>query len=479
MSATILLEVPEISTEKVHEIFKSQQLHTATIAKTSYRERIKKLKSLKDWIENNRSAIEQAIYNDFKKPPTATVTTELATVFSEISHATKHLKSWMEPTHVGAPLPLLGTSSYIQYEPKGVCLIISPWNYPFSLAINPLISAIAAGNTSIIKPSEMTPNTSAILQQMMDELFQENEIAVIQGGVDVSQDLLSKPFNHIFFTGSPKVGKIVMRAAADSLASVTLELGGKSPAIVDKTADLYASAEKLVWGKLINNGQTCIAPDYILANEAIENKLIQNLEKLANKMFNADGNGIQKSPDYARIVNNKNFNRLKSLLEDAINKGAKVAFGGDLDEADLFISPTVLTNVTAEMDIMQEEIFGPILPIMTYSDNEDALHTILDLPKPLSLYVFTKSRKTEKFFLEKTSSGSVVVNDCLIQYAQTNLPFGGINNSGFGNSGGHFGFLQFSHSKAVVKQKFAQTQLLYPPYSGKVKTVVDWLLKLV
>ncbi len=286
-------------------------------------------------------------------------------------------------------------------------------------------------------------------------------------------------FNHIFFTGSPKVGKIVMRAAAETLASITLELGGKSPAIVDKTADLYASSEKIVWGKLINNGQTCIAPDYILVHEAVENKLIQNLEKLTNKMFNADKNGIQKSPDYARIVNNKNFNRLKYLLEDAIKKGAKVAFGGDLDETDLYISPTVLIDVTPEMDIMQEEIFGPILPIMTYNENEKALETILDLPKPLSLYIFTKSKKTEKFFLEQTSSGSVVINDCLIQYAQTNLPFGGINNSGFGNSGGHFGFLQFAHSKAVVKQKFAQTQMLYPPYSGKVKTIVDWLLKLV
>lgn len=461
-------------------LFNKQKENQYTVANSTYNERITKLNALKRAIEiTYREDIKVAMQKDLGKPALETDLTEVFPVIGEIKHAKTYLHKWMRNQTVKTPMSMLGSKSYIKYEAKGVCLIISPWNYPFSLAINPLISSIAAGNTAMIKPSELTPNTSALIQKMMDELFETNEIAVVQGGVDVSQNLLSKSFNHIFFTGSPKVGKIVMRAASDTLASVTLELGGKSPAIVDKTADLYASSEKIVWGKLINNGQTCIAPDYILAHEAIENKLVQNLEKLTNKMFNADGKGIQKSPDYARIVNNKNFHRLKYLLEDAINKGAKVAFGGDLDEADLYISPTVLIDVTDEMDIMQEEIFGPILPVMTYTDNENALHTILDLPKPLSLYIFTKSSRTEKFFLEQTSSGSVVINDCLIQYAQTNLPFGGINNSGFGSSGGHFGFLAFSHQKSVVKQKFAQTQLLYPPYSGKVKTIVDWLLKLV
>lgn len=473
----VLQQVPTASTAHISRIFEAQRANAPQVALTNARERIAKLKTIQKWMEDNEENIQAAIHRDFQKPATSVVMTELLPLFGELKHIIKNLKSWMKPTKVAAPLPLLGTTSYIQYEPKGVCLIISPWNYPFLLAIHPLLSAIATGNTVMIKPSELTPNTSAIISKMVSDLFNENEVAVIEGGVEASQALLEKPFNHIFFTGSPRVGKIVMKAAAEHLASVTLELGGKSPAIVDKTANLYTTCEKLAWGKLINNGQTCTAPDYVLVESSIKEKFVNNLSKFLNKMLNPNGEGIKNSPDYARIVNRHHFNRLKGLLDDAIDKGAKVEFGGELDESENYFSPTIISNVTEDMRIMHEEIFGPILPIVSYKTKEEALNTILNRPKPLALYIFTTDTKSKEFFLHRTSSGGTVVNDCLIHYAHINLPFGGINNSGIGRGGGHFGFIDFSNLRSVVEQKYAQTSMLYPPYTNKVKSLANFIAK--
>lgn len=476
-SEMIIDVVPMVSNVEITRIFKAQKVNAYDVAQTDYKVRVDKLRRLRKWLEDNETAIQTAIYNDFHKSAGSVVVTELVPLFGELNHTIKNLEKWMKPTKVAAPLPLIGTTSYIQYEAKGVCLIIAPWNYPFLLAVHPMISAIATGNTAMVKPSELTPNTSRIIHKMVTELFDENEIAVIEGGVEVSQELLTKPFNHIFFTGSPQVGKIVMTAAANHLASVTLELGGKSPTIVDKTANMYTAGEKIAWGKVTNNGQTCTAPDYLLVESSVKNKLIENIVRAFNKMLNPNGEGIKKSPDYARIVNGHHFNRLKGLLEDAIDKGAKIEFGGELDESENYFSPTILSNVTDDMRIMHEEIFGPILPVVTFEKQEEALQMILSRPKPLALYIFTKSDKNKDFFLKRTSSGGTVVNDCLIHYAHVNLPFGGVNNSGIGRGGGHFGFLDFSNIRPVLEQKFAQTGLLYPPYSGKLKKLTDLIKK--
>lgn len=473
----MLQEEPTVKLEDIQQVFEMQLRHAPSVALTTYRQRVQKLNKLKTWLENNKEQVTNAIYKDFRKPETSVLTTELLSLFTELKHTISRLREWMQPQKVSAPLPLIGTKSYIQYEAKGVCLIIAPWNYPFLLAIHPLISAIAAGNTAIIKPSELTPNTSAMIRKMVEELFDKQEVAVIEGGVEVSQELLSKPFHHIFFTGSPRVGKIVMKAAAEHLSSCTLELGGKSPTIVDKSANLFTSSQKIAWGKLMNNGQTCTAPDYILVEEKIKDTLIQNIVKQWQLMLNPNGTSIQESPDYARIVNHHHFNRLKGLLEDAIEKGATIEFGGELDEADLYFSPTILTNVTNDMRIAHEEIFGPILPIFTWSDKGEALQHILDRPKPLALYIFTQSNAIKNYFLKHTSSGGTVVNDCLLHYAHNELPFGGVNNSGIGRGGGHYGFVDFSNIKSVMEQKWGQTSLLFPPYTDNVKKIASFIAK--
>ncbi|MFT6938098.1 MAG: aldehyde dehydrogenase (NAD+) [Saprospiraceae bacterium] len=476
-SETMIQEVPIISITEINRIFEAQKENAPNVAKTNYRERVAKLKQLQKWLEEHEADIQAAIHADFQKSAGAVTITELIPIYGELNHTIKNLRNWMQRTKVATPLPLLGTNSYIQYEPKGTCLIISPWNYPFLLAIHPMISAIASGNTMMIKPSELTSNTSALIYKLVAKLFDENEIAVIEGGVEASQALLAKPFNHIFFTGSPRVGKIVMKAAAEHLASVTLELGGKSPTIVDRTANMYTAGEKIAWGKATNNGQTCTAPDYLLVEASVKNKLIEHLIKGFNRMLNPDGKGIKNSPDYARIINGHHFNRLKGLLEDAVEKGAKIEFGGEMDESENYFSPTIISNVTDDMRIMHEEIFGPILPVTTFEKQEDALNMILSRPKPLALYIFTKSNRNKEFFLKQTSSGGTVVNDCLIHYAHVNLPFGGVNNSGTGRGGGHFGFIDFSNIRSVLEQKYAQTGLLFPPYNSKVKKLTELIKK--
>ncbi len=350
----------------MEEIFNSQQKKAILWRSSTADERIERLNQVKNWIKGNQGEIRNALLADFNKPIPETDLSEIYPVTSEINHAIKNLKSWMKAKSVSTPIPMLGTKAKILFEPKGTSLIIAPWNYPFNLAVAPMISAMAAGCTVMMKPSEMTPHTSALLQKMVEGLFDSSEVAVFQGKADVAQTLLSLPFNHIFFTGSPGVGKIVMKAASENLTSVTLELGGKSPAIVDNTADLKDAAGKLVSGKFINCGQTCIAPDYILVHREQYTQLVMELKLAIQKMYDPKYLGIDKSPDLARIVNEKHFSRISGYLADAIEKGASLEFGGKTDLAHRYFEPTILGNVTDKMEIMQEEIFGPLLPIMTY-----------------------------------------------------------------------------------------------------------------
>ena len=330
----------------------------------------------------------------------------------------------MKPKSVSTPMPMLGTKAKVQFEPKGVALIISPWNYPFNLAIGPLVSALAAGCPSIIKPSELTPHTSALIAEMIQDIFNEDEVTVIQGDASTAQALLDLPFDHIFFTGSPQIGKIVMENAAKHLASVTLELGGKSPTIVTDSADIKDAAQKIIYGKLVNCGQTCVAPDYILVHESQKDLLLAELKQAIQQMYDPDYKGIENSKDMARIVNDRHFSRLKSYLDDAAEKGAEIEFGGKSNHHHRFIEPTLLTNVQDEMLVAQEEIFGPILPILTYTDLQEAIDYINKKPKPLALYIFDQSKQYEEVLLQ-TSAGGAVINDCVLHFIHNELPFGG------------------------------------------------------
>jgi aldehyde dehydrogenase (NAD+) len=414
------------------------------------------------------------MYQDFKKPASEVVIAEMLGVKREINHTIKHLKSWMKPKSVSTPLMLLGTKGLVQYEAKGLCLIISPWNYPFNLSICPLVHAIAAGNAVILKPSELSPNTSGFIKKMISSLFDKSEVAVFEGDAAVSTFLLEQKFDHIFFTGSPAIGKVVMAAAAKHLTSVTLELGGKSPAIVGPDVNVEEAAAKIAWGKFLNNGQTCIAPDYLYVHEKNYYSFLQALEATVETFYGAN---VAKSKDYARIVNRRHFDRIASLLEDAKEKGAQVLFGGITDADDCFISPTVLTNCTPDMRILQEEIFGPILPIMSFKDEFQVTADIRSGDKPLALYVFSTNTEFNQYLLNNTSSGTSVVNDCLIQFGHNELPFGGVNHSGIGKSGGHYGFVEFSNQKSVVIQRTNLLKNFYPPYGVKVRWMIDFVLK--
>ena len=346
MSAITIPMAPNTATnQEISELFEAQRAHAAVVARTSAKERKAKIKAIHDYTQDNLNAIMEAMHKDFRKPPAEAVIAEILTVVTEAKHAMRHIKKWMKPRRVPMPLTLAGTSSHVRHDAKGNVLILSPWNYPYNLTIIPLISSIAAGNVSILKPSEMTPHTSALMHKMVDELFDPQEVALVEGNVEVAQHLLSLPFNHIHFTGSPQVGKIVMRAAAEHLASVTLELGGKSPTIVDETASIKTVAERIAWGKCLNNGQTCIAPDYLLVQDKVKDKFISAFKDAVSNMYGGIDN-VGNSDSYCRIVNRRHYDRITGILEDAIEKGANIELGGETRAEDNFIAPTLLTNIS-------------------------------------------------------------------------------------------------------------------------------------
>ncbi|MFD1002442.1 aldehyde dehydrogenase family protein [Ohtaekwangia kribbensis] len=464
----------------IHEAFKLHHDSLHVMRTEPLRQRKVYLKKLRDWIHANRTLIHEAAYNDFKKPAVEVDGTEIFHVLSEIKLAVSSLETWAQPRKVDAPITMLGTRSYIQPEPRGICLIISPWNYPFSLAVGPLVSAIAAGNSVILKPSELTPHVSAVLSRMVKDIFPVNRVSVFEGGPEVSQHLLKLPFDHIFFTGSPAIGKVVMKAAAENLTSVTLELGGKSPTIVTASANIKEAAQRIAVAKFINNGQTCVAPDYILVDESVKQSLIEELKLYIRKHFAAGGDVFDTSASYCRIVNEKHFSRVNELLKDTLYHGAKLEFGGSIDEATRFIHPVILSHVPVDARLMEEEIFGPILPVISYTHIDEAVQIINTKPKALALYIFTRSKSDRRKIIQETSSGAICINDCAVHFLQHNLPFGGVNNSGIGSSHGYFGFQAFSHDKPVMKQKggFTSIQPFYPPYTSLSKKLMDWFLKL-
>jgi aldehyde dehydrogenase (NAD+) len=376
---------------------------------------------------------------------------------------------------VGTPLPFLGSSSWVRYEPKGVCLIIAPWNFPLQLAIGPLVSAIAAGNTAIVKPSEHTPHTSAVVREIVEAVFEPEEVAVVEGAVETASELLKLPFNHIFFTGAPAIGKIVMRAAADHLASVTLELGGKSPTIVDETADLKTAVRRIAWGKFLNSGQICIAPDYLFVHESRKDEFVRLMADQLKALYGEDA---AQSGAYNRMVNGKHFERVAGNLKDAEERGAVVEIGGRRDAETDFIEPTLVSSVPDEAALMQEEIFGPVLPIRTFRDLSEPLQVINSKEKPLALYIYSKDERNIKRILQETRAGGTCINNNDVHFMQPNLPFGGSNNSGIGKSHGWYGFEAFSNARAIYRQHLpGALEVLMPPYTDFKQRLIDLTLK--
>ncbi|WP_299523252.1 aldehyde dehydrogenase family protein [Winogradskyella sp.] len=454
----------EFNKNPYFELFQKQRIKQLGIGQHSYSHRIKQLSKLKTAIEKTyRKRILEALYKDLGKPKVESELTEIYQIIGEIKHAKAHLHKWMRRQKVKTPLSMLGASSYYVYEPKGVCLIISPWNFPFNLTFGPLVSAIAAGNSAIIKPSEMTPSSSALMAEIVREVFKEDEVTLVEGEVETSTQLLQLPFNHIFFTGSPNVGKIVMTAAAKHLTSVTLELGGKSPTIIDKTASVDKAAKKIVWGKFMNAGQICVTPDYILIDKSIKDKFIEACKKWLDYFYSEQP---QNSDSYSRIVTQKHFERLKAHLDNAKDTNAKIEIGGQLDAESKYIAPTIISDLKEDALLLQHEIFGPILPIVTYKDLGEAIDCINSKERPLALYIYSKSRTNTKRILNHTKAGGTCINNNVVHYSNHNLPFGGVNHSGIGKSHGFYGFKAFSNQRAIVKQYvFGVAELLFPPYN--------------
>ncbi|MBM3425458.1 MAG: aldehyde dehydrogenase family protein [Bacteroidetes bacterium] len=461
------------------ELFVSQLPTSIAWRSSTLVERKERLIKVLNWINAHQEAIHEALWLDFNKPAPEVDLNEIFPVTSEIKHCLKNLSNWMRPQPQPTPLPMFGTSAFVVAEPKGRALLISPWNFPFNLAIGPLVSALAAGCTAMLKPSEYAPHTAQLVLDLVSDLFAPHEVAVCLGEKEVASELLALPFDHIFFTGSPAIGKIVMRAAAQHLSSVTLELGGKSPVILDASADLKDAAEKLIWGKFVNCGQTCIAPDYILVPEDKKEIFIGHAREVLTRYYDPEGKGISQSADYARLINAKHFDRIRDLLEDALQKGAQVEAGGEIDEETRYVAPTLITAIREDMLVFQEEIFGPILPILTYSHLNDALALIHSQPKPLALYFFGKDDSRAKRVMTETSSGNLVINDCVLHFLHSELPFGGVNNSGIGKAHGKYGFLAFSNEKGVLKQRigFNNVSLLRPPYGIRVKKLIATMKK--
>lgn len=467
------------STDEVSHLVATLKSHAPTVRQSSTAQRKAKLQRLSDALLARREAFYEALNADFNKGPVEVNLTEIKVVTNEIEHAVNHLDDWVAPERVRSPLAFTGTRSALHYEPKGTVLIMSPWNYPVNLTLGPLVGAIAAGNTVLLKPSEHVPHTANLLQELIADLYDEREITVVTGGPDVAESLTAQPFDHIYFTGSPEIGRRVMKAAAEHLASVTLELGGKSPAVVDDTADLDRTAGRIAWSKFTNAGQTCIAPDYVLVQERVHDALVDRLRDVVHQFYGATPHDQQASGDYARLIHDDHFEKTRRLLGEAQDAGATVAVGGEHHKQTNYVAPTVLTNVPLDTNIMQEEIFGPLLPVLSFQTLDDAVSVINDRPAPLSLYLFTERESTIDAVLNRTTAGSTCVNEGFVHFMNPHLPFGGKGESGIGRAHGRRSFREFSNERAVLRRTFGAdiVDTLYPPYDQLTRRISDWLLR--
>ncbi|MBQ9715285.1 MAG: aldehyde dehydrogenase [Clostridia bacterium] len=440
------------------QLLQKQRDFFDTNATKSVAFRIDALKKIYNWTKNNVDKISQALKSDLNKSAFEAYATEIGIVLGEISHTLKHIKKWAKPKKVRTPLTSFKAKSYVYSEPYGVTLIMSPWNYPFQLAIVPLVASISAGNCAIVKPSAYSPATSQVIFDMASELFDESFVSVILGGRQENEGLLDQKFDYIFFTGGVQVGKTVMGAASKNLTPVTLELGGKSPCIIDKSADVKLSAKRLIWGKLINSGQTCIAPDYLYVHKDLKDSIVAEIKENIKQFY---GDPLQND-SYPKMINQKHFDRVCGLIDD------KVLLGGGFDKDKLKIEPTLL-DATWQSKAMGEEIFGPVLPVIEFEDINSVIATIKSKPKPLALYLFAKDKQVQDKVLESISFGGGCVNDTIMHIATTNMPFGGVGNSGMGCYHGKYSFDTFSHKKSVLKKSLAiDIKLRYPPYKDDI-----------
>lgn len=466
----------EADVQQIRAAFDAQGPTALLWRESTAAERIARVKRLRDAMMSRREAFYEAFRRDYRKSPAEVEASELLPVMEEIRHVLGSLKRWMKPRRRWPTTTMLGTSASVRCQPRGRVLIVAPWNYPLSLCFGPLVSALAAGNTAIIKPSEMTPAVSALMAAIVAEVFRTDEVALFEGGQPTSQALLQLPFDHIFFTGSPAVGKLVMAAAAKHLTSVTLELGGKSPTIVDESANLQLAAETLMWGKFLNNGQTCVAPDHVYVHAAVKTRFVDACRKVLQLRYGANAAAQKQSPDLTRVINQRHTQRLAGLLADAVGRGAVVHAGGEVDEDKCYIAPTLIGNVPAGAAMLSEEIFGPLLPIIEYQDLDQVIAAINAAPKPLALYLWSTRQAQIDKVLKQTSSGGACVNHCVAHFAHGNLPFGGVNNSGMGHAHGEYGFKAFSHERAVLHSSpLMLIKLFFPPYTkGRL-----WLIRSV
>jgi len=444
-----------------HQFFES-----GVSRKISYRkEQLRKLKML---LEKNEKAFFESLHADFKKPVFETYATELLILKREIDHLLDQLSHWSEPKKVRDAAFNFPSTNYIYPQPYGVSLVIGTWNYPLHLSVLPALGAIAAGNCTIIKPSEIASNTSGLLAKIINETFDPGYLHVVEGNAEATQSLIKQPLDYIFFTGSPQIGKIIMKAAAENLTPVTLELGGKSPVIIDETADLKTAARRIAWGKFMNAGQTCVSPDYVYVHQSIHNRFCELIQKNITTFYGDDPSG---SPDFARIINRKHFDRLEQLLNPQ-----KVLIGGSADADDLYIEPTVMTGIHWDDPVMQEEIFGPIMPVLSFKQPGKVIDSINARHKPLALYLFSTDRSLQQRIIEEIPFGGGCINDTVVHLANSELPFGGIGRSGFGSYHGKTSFDTFTHRKSVMeKANWLDIPLRYPPYSGKLK----WLKRIM
>ncbi|WP_408007588.1 aldehyde dehydrogenase [Pseudalkalibacillus sp. A8] len=428
----------------IQETLRQQRTYFFSGETKSVNFRIHQLETLKDAISENEAEILSALKKDLNKSEFEAYSSEVGILLKDIRFTLKHLKRWAEPERVKTALTHFGSKSYIYSEPYGVCLIIAPWNYPFQLQISPLVGAIAAGNCAVIKPSELTPTVSKVIAKLIRGIYEERYVAVVEGGVEVSQELLEQDFDKIFFTGSVNVGKIVMEAASKRLIPLTLELGGKSPTIVDESANLELAAKRIVWGKFTNAGQTCIAPDYLYVHKKVKTELVNKIKKYIHQFY---GKTPLENPEMTNIVNEKHFRRLSRYLAEG-----RIITGGMKNEDSLTIEPTLIDQVSWTDTVMQEEIFGPILPVLEYESIEEVISTVRKYPKPLALYLFSESKGQQKYVVESLSFGGGCINDTLLHVASPYLPFGGVGESGTGSYHGKASFDAFSHQKSIVRQ---------------------------
>ncbi len=459
LSTSAIIE--DISSEAAQNLVAKQREFFETRQTKDVEFRIMYLRKLQEAIRTHENEILRALYNDFRKGEFEGYVSEVGFVLEELKHTLKHIRSWAKPKSVSSPIVVAPAWARVYPVPFGVSLIISPWNYPFQLLMAPFVGALAAGNCAVLKPSELAPHTSNVIAKLVRSVFPVEYVSVVEGGVATNTRLLEQKWDYIFFTGGTEVGRIVAQAAAKHLTPTTLELGGKSPCFVDKNVDLTVAARRVVWGKFLNAGQTCVAPDYVLLDKAIEEPFLAKMKETVREFY---GDNPQQSPDFPRIINDRHFDRLAGYLGDG-----DVYVGGETDAAERYIAPTIMRNVAPEKRVMQDEIFGPILPVMTYSRVEEAIEFVNDRSKPLALYVFSEDKTIQRKVMENTLSGGGCINDTVTHLTVPGLPFGGVGDSGIGGYHGKHSFDAFSHKRSILsKPSFGDIKMRYAPYAGKL-----------